>query len=186
MYKTLSSRTLLTHPRLTVVEDTIKLPDGQTSDYVRLPEGQDAVSLIVRGSDGRLLIQQEYSYVPNERLYQLPGGGVETDETPEQGAGRELAEETGFIASRLTSLGAYFIDHRRSTRRMFVFLVEDLSTLSNNEVEQKDIFEVDLSHTWLTESEVADLIAGGSIVNVHLLAGWTLYFSSLQARNRSS
>jgi ADP-ribose pyrophosphatase len=176
MYKTISSRTLLTHPRLTVVEDTIELPDGQTGEYVRFAH-QDAVSLIVRGADGRLLIQQEYSYVPNRRLYQLPGGGVEASETAERAARRELAEETGLAASCLTLLGSYFIDHRRSAGQMYVFLATNLAALAENEV-RRDVYEVDLSHEWKTEREVADLIAGGSVMNVHFLAAWTLYRSS--------
>ncbi len=182
MYKTLSSRVLLTHPRLTVVEDTVELPNGQTGDYVRFAQSRDAVGLLVRRPDGAILVQQEYSYVPGVSLYQLPGGGMEIGETPDQAARRELAEEAGLTARNLTLLGSYFMDHRRSAGRMFLFLAEDLEELADKETRQKDKYEVDLTHEWRTEREVADLIAGGHVVNVHFLAAWTLYTAFSQTR----
>lgn len=182
MYKTLSSRTLLTHPRLTVVEDMVELPDGQTGDYVWFAGKRDAVGLMARRPDGALLVQQEYSYVPGVRLYQLPGGGMETGETPEAAAHRELAEEAALSARTLTLLGSYFMDHRRSAGQMFLFLAEDLDDVPNKETRQKDKYEVDLSHEWRTEQEIADLIADGKIVNVHFLAAWTLYTAFSQTR----
>lgn len=182
MYKTLSSRTLLTHPRLTVVEDIVELKDGQTGDYVRFDGKRDAVGLIVRRPDGAILVQQEYSYVPGVRLYQLPGGGMESGETPDQAARRELAEEAALSVQNLTLLGSYFMDHRRSAGRMFLFLAEELDDLPNKETRQKDKYEVDLTHEWRTEREVAGLIAGGKVVNVHFLAAWTLYKTFSQTR----
>lgn len=91
-WKCLDSKVLLDHPRMTVMEDTVQLPSGHMTSYVRLSHASDAVTIICL-REGQLLLQWEYSYPPGERLLQFPGGKIETNETPEQAAARELKEE---------------------------------------------------------------------------------------------
>jgi 8-oxo-dGTP pyrophosphatase MutT (NUDIX family) len=177
MYKTLSSRTVFVHPRLTVVEDEVELSDGQTGDYLWFSGNRNAVGLIARRPDGRILIQQEYSYLPGTRLYQLPGGAMEAGETPEGAANREFQEEAGLHANRLTLIGTYLLDHRRSHGHMYIFLCEDLTERTPA---HKDKYEVDLQNDWLAFEDVEALIQQHKVVNIHLLASWTLYRSFLQ------
>jgi len=172
MYKTLSSQTVFTHSRLTVVEDQVELREGETGDYLWFAGRRHGVTIIARRPDGKILVQQEYSYLPGERLYQLPGGGVDADEPPEVAANRELMEEAGLFANRLTLLGSYLIDHRRSLSRMYLFLGEDLV---ERQATSRDRYEVDLSMEWLTETEIEALIQRGDVLNVHMLASWTRY-----------
>jgi 8-oxo-dGTP pyrophosphatase MutT (NUDIX family) len=174
MYKTVASRTLLVHPRLTVVEDQIEMPNGETGDYLWFPEKREGVGLLVRRPDGRILVQRESSYVPGIRLYQLPGGGLGRGEAPEAAANRELAEEAGLFASKLTPLGNYLIDHRRNAGRMYLFLAEEIEPRVTT---ARDKYEVDLTTEWMTHAEIDELIFDGNISNVHLLAGWALYNS---------
>jgi ADP-ribose pyrophosphatase len=87
VFRKQGSRVVLSHPRLTVVEDDILLPDGSASTYLRYATTGFAVTVLCRRPDGAFLLQREYSYPPNERLLQLPGGGRE-DEEPAQAANR--------------------------------------------------------------------------------------------------
>ena len=50
-----------------------------------------AAGVLFRSADGRVLLV-EPSYKPN---WEIPGGAVEADESPWDGAARELAEELG-------------------------------------------------------------------------------------------
>jgi len=77
--------------------------------------------------DGNMLLT--FDTLMNE--YILPGGGIENSETPAEAALRELAEETGYINTRVVrSLGAvehnYFHNYRKDNWRSIVhaFVVE--------------------------------------------------------------
>src|SRR5579862_141427 len=76
MYKKLSSKVVFQHPRIALVEDQIELPGGQKADYLWMKDRADAVTVIARDKKGNILVEQEYSYLPNRILNQLPGGGV--------------------------------------------------------------------------------------------------------------
>lgn len=81
MWTRLSSRVVFAHPRLTLVEDEVALPGGVVVRYLRVPSGGFGVTLLCRRADGAVLLQREYSYPPNARLLQLPGGGGRPGET---------------------------------------------------------------------------------------------------------
>jgi 8-oxo-dGTP pyrophosphatase MutT (NUDIX family) len=56
------------------------------------------VLFALRRSDGRIWLQTKHSYP--EGIFRIPGGGVNIGEDPHEAVFREIAEETGFHASR--------------------------------------------------------------------------------------
>jgi hypothetical protein len=63
--KRLDSKVLLDHPRTMVVQDSVRLPNGQ----MRLSQKSDAVTVICL-RDEQILLQREYSYPAGEFLAQ--------------------------------------------------------------------------------------------------------------------
>ena len=59
------------------------------TEFILIP----AVSVLVRDSDGRVLLVLE----TDGESWSTPGGSVEVDEAPEDAARREVLEETGLI-----------------------------------------------------------------------------------------
>lgn len=57
-WKKLASNVLLKHPRLTVVEDDIQLPDGHTSKYIYFADTNDSAMVIAIKGDS-ILVQTE-------------------------------------------------------------------------------------------------------------------------------
>jgi ADP-ribose pyrophosphatase len=172
MWRRVGSTTLLNHPRLTVAEDQVVLPGGRTVPWLRFAGQAEGVSVMCV-QQGRLLVQEQYSYPPDQILLELPGGAVEPGETLEAAARRELVEECGLLAGPLTPLGGYYLNNRRSNARMFVFTCTHTTPCdrSGGDLEEQP------HPVWIPLEEVPAMIAAGVITNQGLLASWALWLS---------
>ncbi len=168
-WKKLSTKKLFEHPRLSVYEDEVELPNGQKTQYLHFGAAADAAMSIAINKEGKVLIQKEYSYPPDEVLFQLPGGLMNKDESPIDGARRELAEETG-LNGDLESLGWFYLHNRRTSQKMHVFVVTNLQEAIADK-DPEELFE----DYWFTPEEVDHLISTNEIRNYTLLAGWAMY-----------
>jgi len=172
-WRKLKSTKLFEHPRISVFEDDVELPSGIQTKYVHFGKMNDSSMVLAKNKDGKFLLQKEYSYPPDEVLFQLPGGAIEHDEDPEAGARRELAEEAG-LGGKLELLGWFFLHNRRSNQKMFVYEATELITVEAKQ-DPEELFE----EYWLTEAEIDKLIKTNEIRNYTALAGWALYKAKL-------
>ncbi|MDA3839663.1 MAG: NUDIX hydrolase [Patescibacteria group bacterium] len=172
MWKILSTKKIFEHPRITLLEDDVELPNGHKTKYLKFEAAQNAATIIAKNDEGKIMLSKQYSHPVQEVLWQFPGGGVPLSEKPEDGANRELIEETGHRASNLKLLGDYLMNNRRSTQKMFVYLGTDL--VEDNSLE-KDLEEGDIENFWISESEIDQMIVDNKIDNNHILSAWALY-----------
>lgn len=166
----LSSKIVLDHPRLKVIEDAVRLPNGKVTDYLKFENKGQVATIICRDHQGKFLLQQEYSYPPDEILYQFPGGHIPEGEDIQVGANRELMEEAKLRANKLTFLGGFLINNRRSSTYCHIFLATDLVEASEPEDEEEFI-----DSFWFSETKINSLIKNDKIKNIHVLAAWALY-----------
>lgn len=73
-WEILNQKVVFEHPRLTLIEDEVRLPDGNETTYLRYKRLGNAATVIAVDERGRVLLQREYSHPPAEVLYQFPGG----------------------------------------------------------------------------------------------------------------
>jgi 8-oxo-dGTP pyrophosphatase MutT (NUDIX family) len=165
----LDSKVLLEHPRLKVVEDKVRLPMGQLTDYIRI-EGRGAAVTIICIRNRQVLLQREYSYPVGEFLLQFPGGKMEGTETPEEAGSRELQEESGYAFSSCQHLGWFYVDNRRSDAKMHVLLATDVTPV---EKAGGDL-EEEIETFWLPINLFGEMIARGEITNYSVLAAFAL------------
>lgn len=174
-WKTLSSKVVFEHSRLTLLEDEVLLPTGHRTIYLRKKDNGNGVTIIAQRADNKFLLQTEYSYPCNRILYQFPGGFVPHMEDLGQGAIREFIEETKYKPEDLSLLGKYLTDNRRSNAMMYVYLATDLRIV-NNPTKFQD-HEEQLEHFWLDYEEIESLIQTGRIEIGTALAAWAIYRS---------
>lgn len=172
MWKQLNSKIIFEHPRITLVEDEVELPNGHITNYLRYERKYDAVMLICRSDDGKILIEKEYSYPPNQWMYQFPGGAADGEgEDFETAAIRELREETGYAPKEITEIGWFYVNNRRTDAQMHVFFVQGVLPVEKTGGNDEE----DITTEWVTPKELSAMIAGGEIVNYTMLAAWALY-----------
>ncbi|MBD3360568.1 NUDIX domain-containing protein [Candidatus Peregrinibacteria bacterium] len=171
MWKKMSSKEIFSHSRLTLIEDEVELPNGIKTTYLKFKDdGSSAGTIICKRDDGKILVQKEYSYPPNQKLFQFPGGTISADEDLKEGINRELMEEADLKANNLELIGEYLVDNRRSTAKFYIFLATELEESSLPADEEEDI-----ESFWFSEQEIDEMIAKGQIINCHLIAAWTFY-----------
>ena len=117
--------------------------------------------LLIDAAERALLLHGGDPARPEQRWWFTPGGGLDTGETPAQGAARELLEETGLRADP-AELGdpvhhevtEFSYDNRqyRQKQDFFVFRVEkwDVDTAGFDDQEQRSI----TGHRWWSMAEL--------------------------------
>jgi ADP-ribose pyrophosphatase len=78
------------------------------------------------GAGGVVLIRNE-RFAVGETLWELPAGTVETGESPDDCAPRELAEETGFACDKIEKLTDFFPTPGFCTERLHAYRARGLS-----------------------------------------------------------
>jgi 8-oxo-dGTP pyrophosphatase MutT (NUDIX family) len=76
-----------------------------------------------------------------ELSVEFPGGVLEADEPNEEGAARELREETGFIAGRITKLGEMNPNPAIMSNHIHFYLAENLSQTGKRELDEDEFVE---------------------------------------------
>jgi ADP-ribose pyrophosphatase len=120
-----SPEILLQGKRFRVERRQIPTRDGgrEAREFIVHP---GSVVLLPLVSDERLLLIRNRRFSVQKTLWELPAGTLEPGEDPAACAPRELEEETGHRAGRLTPLFDFYPAPGVSDERMFAFVARDL------------------------------------------------------------
>ncbi len=128
-WKTLSSTPIYRNRWLALREDLVELPDARTTIYGVVTCGECVGILPFLDPETVLLIRQ-YRYVAGRMTWEMPTGGVHAGESLEEAAQRELAEEIGYRAGRLTSISTYHTSKSVLDETAHLFLGEGMERLA--------------------------------------------------------
>jgi ADP-ribose pyrophosphatase len=104
---------------------SVALRDGTTAEReVVLHRG--AVALVPMVDDRRVCLVRNRRYAIDRTLLEVPAGTIDPGESPDQTAGRELLEETGYQAGRIRRIREWYVSPGVMNERMYLYLCEDL------------------------------------------------------------
>lgn len=148
---------LVDTPFLKVFSDKVRLPNGSLTDYTVIKK-RDIVMVVATDADGRVLTQDEYRYAVDQTLRSLPGGQVDSSETFEETAARELLEETGYGGSEFEFVDTFF---EYPTKDAHTITVVRAKNVSRKKDVTHEATEVISEPKWLTVDELRDEIRTG-------------------------
>lgn len=127
---------------LHVVCDTIELPNGkEATREICLHNG--AVAVIPVLPDGRVIMERQYRYAHGAVMLEIPAGKLDSaDEIPAEAAARELREETGALAGKMTYLGEIVASPALVSEVIHLYLAEDL-TFGERELDEDEFLDVE-------------------------------------------
>jgi ADP-ribose pyrophosphatase len=136
--KTLSSQRIYDGKVVHLRVDTIELPSGNIGKREIL-EHRGAVCVLPIMPDGQIAMIRQWRTAAQETLWELVAGGIEEGEAPEACAARELIEEIGYKAGRLTPLFQCYLAPGYSSEMLWGFLGEDLELVGAQPEEDENI-----------------------------------------------
>jgi ADP-ribose diphosphatase len=114
-----------------VATERVRLPDGrEIADYYRVTM-PDFALVFAATDDGRLIMLRQYKHGPGQVCLMFPGGALGDGESPLDAARRELLEETGCVADRWTSYGAYVTNANQFCNRAHLFRADGCRRVSS-------------------------------------------------------
>ena len=162
---TISSKKVYEGSFLDVRKDIVNLPDGNTStrEWINHP---GAACIIPVLSDGRLALIKQYRYPVKSIMIELPAGKLDAGEDPEECAVRELEEEIGYSAGKLTFVSKIHPAIGFANEEMWIFLAENLIKSQKNT--DRDEF-VELIPTSIKDS--VKMVWNGTITDAKTIIG---------------
>ena len=138
----LISRREIYHGRIIAVQvDTVSLPNGNTStrEVVRHPGG---VGILALDDEGCAVLVEQYRYVFDRTLLEIPAGKLEPGEDPVAGALRELKEETGAVPDTFLPMGVTLPSPGCLSERLYLFLAKGLH-MESQQLDEDEFLNVE-------------------------------------------
>jgi 8-oxo-dGTP pyrophosphatase MutT (NUDIX family) len=135
----------------------IRFPDGAEARYTVLVN-PDSAFIVPYFDNGDTMLVRQWRHAWDESSWEVPAGTFDGDEESVACARRELAEETGLVAERYTSLG---IVHGAAflTGRAHLFLAQSITESERS----PETYEQDMEVLRLPFSEALEAALAGTI-----------------------
>jgi len=138
---------------------------ARSYDYVIHPGAAVILPIL---PDGRVVLIRNQRFAIGKTLWELPAGTLDANEAPAACAARELREETGYEAGRLTPLLTTWSSPGFCTERLYAFLATELRAGASAQEDDEDIELAPLDYALTMERVRSGEISDGKTVTALL------------------
>jgi len=173
--KTLSSKLIYEGRAVKLRVDVVQMPSGRESER-EIVEHDDCVAIIAVDAGDNILLVNQFRKPIEKELLEIPAGGIDSGETPEDAVCRELREETGFLPQKLGRLGGFYSAPGYCTEYLYLYLATELtpSRLYAEDTENISLVRVSIS-------QIPELVTSGRICDAKSIAGLLAYLEYRKA-----
>ncbi|MFN0062122.1 MAG: NUDIX hydrolase [Myxococcaceae bacterium] len=156
---------------LTIREDIVQDPRSLTEHPRVVIQCPSWVNVVALTPALEVIMVKQWRVGVRENTLEVPGGMVDGGEAPAQAALRELEEETGHRAKRLTELGWVHPNPAIQTNRAWTFLAEDCFHVHDGNPDPGE----DLLVERVPIGEIPKLIRAAQITHALTVSAFYLY-----------
>ncbi len=145
----------------------VLLPNGRTIkiSYINHP---GAVIIAPFISSDKIVFMRQFRPALKKYIYELPAGTLDPDESLTSCAKRELIEETGLRAKKMTKVGQIYPVPGYSTEIIYVYKAEGLT----QGIAEPEVYEV-IENIIMTKEEVKKLFKDGKLQDAKSICALT-------------
>jgi 8-oxo-dGTP pyrophosphatase MutT (NUDIX family) len=159
-WKKLTSRTVFDNPWMRVLEDHVRNPGGGENHYGYVHFKNTAIAVVPIDAEDCTWIVGQDRYTLGEYSWEVPMGGAPLGEDRVAWAHRELREETGLTAGRMTELMKVHTSNSITDEVGYIYIAEDLT---EGEASPEETENISVRRLPLTEAR--DMVMRGEITD---------------------
>ncbi len=125
-YEVLESNLKYKGKVLEVYSDKVTMPNGNIATRETVVRGS-AAGIVPVDKDGNIIFVRQYRHAVKGMTLEIPAGMLEEGEDPAVSAKRELEEETGNVAGKLTYVTKMVMSIGVCTETLYIYIATDLT-----------------------------------------------------------
>jgi ADP-ribose pyrophosphatase len=156
----ISSELIYKGKAVTLRRDVVEQPTGRRAsrEIIEHP-GSVAIVPLLDGGE-RIVLVRQFRLATGGVMLEIPAGTLQRSEAPEQGARRELEEETGYVAAALEHLFDAFPTPGYSMEMTHYYLATGLEMrqqrTDEDEIIRVEVVEIEKAMSWIRSGELRD------------------------------
>jgi ADP-ribose pyrophosphatase len=176
--KTLSSRYVFKGRALNLRIDTVLNAEGNETTR-EIVEHSECIAVVPLDPDGDLVLVRQYRKALEKELLEIPAGGIEPGESPDQAVRRECQEEIGYLPGKTVKLGGFYSSPGFCTEYLHLFLASDLKP---GRLVAEDTAGIEIVK--IKPGQIKGLISSGEICDSKSVAGLLCYLDKVSENCR--
>ena len=150
-----------------VTVDTVR--EGNKTYVREVVHHRGSAVILPAFDDGTIALVRQYRHPTVKYMLELPAGGLNDRERPEEAGARELEEELGLVAGKLEKLCEFFVSPGFCAEKMWLYLATDLTETAPRP-EDDEVIEV----VRLPIKRALQMITDGEIEDAKTIIGLML------------
>ncbi len=179
MEETLSSQLIYDGRAVKLRVDSVRLSNGRQTTR-EIVEHSDCIAVVVIDANNNVLLVKQFRKPVENELLEIPAGGIDPGEDPEEAVNRELREEIGYLPRKVQRLGGFYSAPGYCTEYLYLYLATELvpSQLIAEDTEAINVVRVPIE-------DIPELIASGHICDAKSIAGLLAYLNRFKEKQKA-
>jgi len=177
--ETLSSQLIYDGRAVKLRVDSVQMNNGRQTTR-EIVEHSDCIAVVVIDENNNVLLVKQFRKAVEKELLEIPAGGIDPGEGPEEAVSRELREEIGYLPRKVQRLGGFYSAPGYCSEYLYLYLATELfpSQLIAEDTEEINVVRVPLE-------KIPDLIASRRICDAKSIAGLLTYLEYRKTKKKA-